>query len=366
MNTIKKIRTQISDVFFQFWPVLFPLAGIMCISIFGQFSVSGGLIDNVFIRHVIKITFSFIIFFVLIMTNRKIWIHYAYILYLFALIALIGVSVIGDTRLGAQRWIDLYIVSIQPSELMKLALIICLGRYFSLLSTNELADIKNYTVPLFMTFIPAFLILKQPDLGTAVLLALVGGTLLYVAGFKMKYVAYCAAAAVPCLPIIWVCLKTYQKNRILTFLNPDRDPLGTGYHILQSKIAIGSGGVFGKGFANGTQVALDFLPEKHTDFIFTSIAEEFGFLCACFIIILFICLLIGLIFAASSSKNAFGKYICIGSAVLIFAHAFINISMVIGLVPVVGVPIPFISYGGSSLITCMSALGISIACTKTQ
>ena len=196
------------------------------------------------------------------------------------------------------------------------------------------------------------------------LLAFIGCFILFAAGIKIKYVSYSILTCLAAIPFIWSHLKTYQQNRVLTFLNPDRDPLGTGYHILQSKIAIGSGGIWGKGISKGTQVSLNFLPEKNTDFIFTAITEEIGFLGAITIILFFAFLVIGLIILAKKSKTLFGRYICIGAAALIFFHTFINISMVIGIVPVVGIPIPFISYGGSSLITCITIIGIAICAQK--
>lgn len=360
MNIIKRIKAEILDIFFKFWFILLPLMGLLLVGIFGQFSVGGPL----FIKHIIKVFIAVSLMIVVALSPRKFWLSYANIFYIVILLLLISVEIFGATRLGAKRWLSIYEYSLQPSELMKLAIILVLARYYALFSENELFDIRKHLAPIMAIIIPVFFILKQPDLGTAILLSLIGCFMLYSAGLRIKYAVYSLLGAAACAPVIWQHLKVYQKNRILTFLNPDRDPLGTGYHILQSKIAIGSGGFWGRGYLNGTQTSLDFLPEKNTDFIFTAISEENGFIGACIIIMLFLALIIGLLVSSTTCKNQFGQYVCVGVAALIFAHAFINISMVIGLMPVVGVPIPFISYGGSSMITCLSAIGTAISCTK--
>jgi len=363
---LKTIKSDILDILFKFWYIFIPLFGLLLISVFGQFAVNGGIFGGLFVKHIIKISFAILLLFGISLCNRKIWITYSHALYLLILFLLICVAIFGVTKLGAKRWINLYVITIQPSEMMKLAIILSLAKYYSVFSQEELHGVKKHLPAICLIGIPMLLIMKQPDLGTAILLSLVGCSIVFAAGLPIKYIVYTAIAISASIPIIWKNLKTYQQNRVLTFLNPDRDPLGTGYHIMQSKIAVGSGGFCGKGFLNGTQSSLDFLPEKNTDFIFTALGEENGFIGACIIIILFIMLIIGLLIASIECKNMFGRYICIGVATLIFAHAFINISMVIGIVPVVGVPIPFISYGGSSLMTCIAAIGIAISCLKSK
>lgn len=364
MRSVKQIRTELIDLLFQFWFVFLPFFCIIIISVFGQFCVNGGEINTIFTRHVIKICAALVMLFCIALQDKKIWMVYSYLAYLLVLAMLICVAIFGVTRLGAKRWIDMHFIVIQPSEMMKLVLILALAKYYSAFSESELSDISKHYFPLMLVAIPLALILKQPDLGTAILVGFVGCSIVFVSGFRIKYILYALFVVISSLPIIWRYLKPYQQNRVLTFLNPDRDPLGTGYHILQSKIAVGSGGVFGKGFLKGTQSSLDFLPEKNTDFIFTALGEENGFIGSIVIITLFFALISGLLFLSLNSKTQFGRYVCVGCAMMIFIHAFINISMVIGMVPVVGVPIPFISYGGSSLITCTAAIGIAISCCR--
>lgn len=365
MKTLRKIKNEIIDIFFQYWFILLPICAILCISIGAQFVVNGCAFNNIFTRHLIKIVFSIVLLFGVAFSDKKMWLSYAYPIYCFTILLLVAVAIFGTIKLGAQRWVNLYFISLQPSEMMKCALILCLARYYSVFSDDELRCIKNHIIPIFMIAIPMVLILKQPDLGTAILLAFIGGVMLFAAGVRAKYVTYTVLSCLASFPFVWNSLKTYQRNRVLTFLNPDRDPLGNGYHILQSKIAIGSGGLSGKGIAHGTQVSLNFLPEKNTDFIFTAISEEVGFIGALAIISLFMLLVLGILILSKNCKTQFGRFVCVGAAALIFFHTFINISMVLGIVPVVGIPIPFISYGGSSLLTCMIIIGI-VLCTQKR
>jgi len=268
------------------------------------------------------------------------------------------VEIIGVVKLGAQRWIDLYFATFQPSELMKLSLIFALAKYYSTLSSFDIKEIKTHVIPMVLTVLPVLLILKQPDLGTAGLLFCIGIGIIFLSGFPKKIFTMFILFAVALCPFGWYFLHDYQKNRILTFLDPDKDPLGTGYHVLQSKIAIGSGGVCGKGFLLGTQSKLNFLPEKNTDFIFTTIAEETGFLGSIVILILFFGLISYFFWIGSEVRSTFSKLLSYGLGLLLSLHTFVNIAMVMGVVPVVGIPLPFLSYGGSSMVIFMISCGL--------
>ena len=263
--------------------------------------------------------------------------------------------------MGAQRWINLGFMKLQPSELMKIALVLALARYFNSRTLQSIETIKGIIIPILMVMIPVGLVLIQPDLGTALMLLFTAGAMFFVVGVQLWKFAIIILGGIVSLPIGWHFLHDYQKNRVLTFLNPERDPLGTGYHIIQSKIALGSGGVFGKGFLNGTQSHLNFLPEKHTDFIFTMLSEEFGLIGAVLVILInFLIIACSFVFALRSSSY-FGKLVAIGLTTSYFLYVIINIAMVLGLLPVVGVPLPLISYGGTVIISVMTGFGIILA-----
>jgi rod shape determining protein RodA len=296
----------------------------------------------------------------------RIWNNFAYLFYILAILSLIIVDLLGIIKFGAQRWIDVYFFTFQPSEPMKLTLILALARYYSMLSPIEVNQLRSHAWPIFMTFIPAALVFRQPDLGTAVLLIIIGCSMMFLSGFPLKIFLITIGSCVVLCPLGWFCLRNYQKNRILTFLDPNRDPLGMGYHILQSKIAIGSGHLFGRGFLQGTQGKLNFLPEKNTDFIFTTIAEEFGFLGALLVIFLFFCICCYFFWVADESRFKFAKVTCYGLGIFMFIHVFVNVSMVMGLLPVVGIPLPFLSYGGSSMISFMISCGLVMAASARK
>ncbi len=345
-------------IFFEEIRIFFVLiSATILVSILGQIIAFGGFESHVR-KHIVKIIFGIAISFFVSRVNVRFWKSFAHIIYAFSFCSLILVSLLGSTRLGAQRWIDLYFFSFQPSEFMKLSLIFSLSSYYADLSSYELKEEKSHLIPFLMTIIPTFIILKQPDLGTAMLLMGVGVGMIFLAGFPTKKFVYCVIGFLGVCPVGWHFLHDYQKNRILNFLDPDRDPFGTGYHILQSRIAIGSGHIFGKGLFQGTQSSLNFLPEKHTDFIFTTISEELGFVGAVFIILLFAGLIYFFFWVGSESKSKFYRHLSFGLGLMLFLHVFINIGMVLGILPVVGVPLPFLSYGGSSLITFMISCGL--------
>jgi len=286
------------------------------------------------------------------------WFRSAYWIYGASLVLIIAVDLLGTAGLGAQRWIDLGFMQLQPSELMKIALVLALARYFHSLSSETAGQLSRLIVPALMVVVPAALVLKQPDLGTAMMLCASGAVLFYLGGVRLWIFAAGTLATAAAAPLAWLVLRDYQKTRFTTFLDPDRDPLGAGYHILQSKIALGSGGVYGKGFLLGTQSHLSFLPEKQTDFIFTMIAEEWGIVGGLVLLTLYIIVIIYAFAIALRSRSQFGRLLGLGIAVNFFLYAFINAAMVMGLIPVVGVPLPLISYGGSAMVTVMFGFGL--------
>jgi rod shape determining protein RodA len=286
------------------------------------------------------------------------WFRAAYWMYAVALALVVTVDLRGFVGMGARRWIDLGLIQLQPSSLMNIALVLALARYFHVRSNQDIAHIRFLILPALMVIVPAALILKQPDLGTAILVLMSGAALFFVAGVRPRFFALMVLAGAAAVPAGWHFLRDYQKNRIYTFLDPGSDPLGAGYHILQSKIALGSGGFLGRGFLNGSQSHLSFLPEKQTDFIFTTLAEEFGFLGGCGLLALYT-LMIGYGFViALRCRNQFGRLLGLGIVTNFSLYVFINTAMVMGLIPVVGVPLPLISYGGTAMLAVMLGFGL--------
>ncbi|MBT4934391.1 MAG: rod shape-determining protein RodA [Rhodospirillaceae bacterium] len=295
---------------------------------------------------------------VVAMTNLRLWLKYSYAFYGVTLLLLGAVEFGGTIGMGAQRWIDLGVFNLQPSELMKIALVLALARYFHSGNMEDIGRPTYLIVPLLLVAAPTALVLRQPDLGTALMLVIGGGAIFFVAGIRIWKFALVFLAALISAPIGWQFLREYQKQRVLTFLNPESDPLGAGYHIIQSKIALGSGGLFGKGFMQGSQSHLSFLPEKQTDFIFTMLAEEFGLvgglgLLGLYVLILAYCFTISL-----NCRNHFGRLVGMGVTTTFFLYVFINIAMVMGLIPVVGIPLPLISYGGTAMMTLLLGFGL--------
>jgi len=290
--------------------------------------------------------------------DYRTFVRYAYPFYILCLVLLVMVMIIGRTTSGSQRWIQLGFISFQPSELAKIALILGMTRFFTENENLQGYALRDLGIPFILMGIPTLLVFRQPDLGTVILLVTIFTTMLIFAGVRPKSWLIMGSGVAAAIPILWHFLKDYQKNRLLTFLNPDLDPLKTGYHINQSKIAVGSGTFFGKGFLQGTQSQLHFLPEQHTDFIFSVLAEEWGFL-GCFLLLFLLLLLISRgLTISNTSKDRAGAILAIGLTAMIFWQTFINVGMVVGILPVVGVPLPLVSYGGTSLITTLIAIGI--------
>jgi rod shape determining protein RodA len=286
------------------------------------------------------------------------WFRISYWVYALALLLIVAVDARGVIGMGAQRWIDLGFIQLQPSELMKIALVVALARYFHCLPADSHIRLIDLIAPAGLVAVPAVLVLKQPDLGTAMMLLAAGSIIFFLAGVRLWIFGAAAVAAGGLAPLAWSMLRDYQRARLTTFLSPDSDPLGAGYHIMQSKIALGSGGLFGKGFMLGTQTHLSFLPERQTDFIFTMIAEEFGLVGGLTLLALYALVIVYGFTIALRSRNQFGRILGLGLATNFFLYVFINTAMVIGLIPVVGVPLPLISYGGSAMVTVMLGFGL--------
>ena len=282
----------------------------------------------------------------------------SYGVYFLAIILLALVPVIGVTAMGATRWLDFGILRIQPSELAKIGIILALAKYYHTRPLASVSTIPGIAIALVMILLPVGLTFIQPDLGTALMLCMVGAGLMFACGVSWKFFALGIAGATSMLPVAWHFLKDYQKQRVLTFLDPENDPLGAGYHILQSKIAIGSAGFWGKGYMEGSQSHLLFLPEKHTDFIFTLLTEDFGMAGALVLMALYLTLILTNIGIAVRSRHQYGTALVLGVTLTIFLYAFINMAMVMGLMPVVGVPLPFVSFGGTALLTLMVSIGL--------
>jgi rod shape determining protein RodA len=339
------------------WPFLLLITAITLIGVAALYSVAGGSLEPWASRHVVRYCLGLALLFIVALSDMRWWLRAAYPLYLLALVLLALVILIGVESGGAKRWLGYGEMSFQPTEMMKIALVLALARYYQWLPPNRVSWPHAVLPPLLMIGAPAILALDQPDLGTAALFGIVGAGLLFLAGVSWVYFVGAFVGVIVVLPHIWERLHDYQKERILTFIDPDRDPLGSGYHILQSKIAIGSGGFTGKGYMQGTQTQLNFLPEKHTDFIFTMFSEEMGFIGAAVLLALYLLALLFITYMALRCRSTFPRLVAAGMGLCLFAYVFINVAMVTGLVPVVGVPLPLVSYGGTSMLTMMIGLG---------
>ena len=328
------------------------------VSSFAMYSTDGGELLYHSKSHIIRFVIFFTMMIFISFINIKTWHTFGYLFYVVVLALLIWASLFGITASGSQRWINLYFINLQPSELMKIAIIICFAKYYHRIQFSNVNRIKNIIVPILILFIPIALVVSQPDLGTAILIALSGIIVLWLAGVNIKYFFYSSLTFIISAPFVISFLKPYQKLRILTFFDPDKDPLGAGYQIIQSKIAVGSGGLTGKGFLKGTQGYLEFLPEKHTDFIFTLFSEEFGFLGSIFLLLVYAVLIFRILRIGALSRSFFGKFFCYGFGSAIFVYITVNMAMVLGLLPIVGSPLPIMSYGGSSMLATMIGLGI--------
>ena len=338
--------------------LLFSIFTVGVISCFAMYSTDGGELLYHSKNHAIRFGIFFIMMIIISFINIKFWHSISYIFYFVVLLLLFFASFYGITASGSQRWINLYFLNLQPSELMKIAIIICFAKYYHRVQLHSVNNFTTLAIPIVILIIPIFLVISQPDLGTSILIALSGIMVLWLAGINIKYFVFASIVFVISAPFVISFLKPYQKLRILSFFNPDRDPLGAGYQIIQSKIAVGSGGLFGKGFLKGTQGYLEFLPEKHTDFIFTLFSEEFGFLGSLLLLVLYAIIIYRVILVGLTSRSYFGRLFCYGFASSLFIYIIVNMSMVLGLLPIVGSPLPIMSYGGSSMLATMIGFGI--------
>lgn len=347
------------------WGLVLLICVTAAIGVGMQYSAADGAWDPWARRHLARFGIVLVVLFAVAVVDLRIWLRHAYTIYGLFLVILASVEFAGLVGMGARRWIDFGPVTLQPSELMKIGLVLALARYFHDISFDKVRLLPYLIVPLALVAAPCVLVLRQPDLGTALFLILIGGAMCFLAGVRLWIFGSVIAAAALAMPLVFRMLRPYQQERILTFLNPESDPHDAGYHIQQSKIAFGSGGVTGKGFLNGSQSHLDFLPERHTDFIFTMLAEEFGLAGSLALLFLYVLILVYGLAIGLRSRNHFGSLIAAGVTSMLFCYVFINVAMVLGLIPVVGVPLPLVSHGGTAMLAVMIGLGL-IVCVNVH
>jgi rod shape determining protein RodA len=364
-STVKSTPTGLRKVLYLNWPVAILLASVAGAGFLMLYSVAGGSFSPWAEPQMKRFALGFIAMLIVAMIPIWFWRSLSGLGYLVSLLLLLAVEFFGTVGMGAQRWIDLGFMRLQPSELMKITLVMFLAAYYDWLPAKRTSNPFWVLIPLIIILVPVALVLKQPDLGTAILLLAAGGGLMFLAGVHWGYFAMVVAAVGGLITAVfqsrgtpWQLLKDYQFRRIDTFLDPSTDPLGAGYHITQSKIALGSGGWTGRGFMQGTQSRLNFLPEKHTDFIFTTLAEEFGFLGGISLLGLYALIIVFCVWSALMNKDRFSSLLTLGIALNFFLFFAVNMSMVMGLAPVVGVPLPLVSYGGSAMLVLMLAFGL--------
>ena len=343
------------------WPMVALIGLLGLIGYLVLYSAGGGSHEPWAWRHGLRLGFGATVMLAVALTDIRFWFRMAYPIFGTVLALLVAVEAIGEINKGAQRWLDLGVVQLQPSEMMKIALLLALARYFHGAYLDEVKRPLYLIPPILMILVPVLLVLVQPDLGTAVMLAAAGGAFLFLAGVRLWKFALVFGGVGAAVPVLWAKLHDYQRQRVLTFLDPESDPLGSGYHIIQSKIALGSGGVWGKGFLNGSQAQLSFLPEKQTDFAFTMLAEEAGFAGAAVVLGLMMALILVGLLIAIRCRSHFGRLLAMGLTVNFSLYVLINVAMVTGLIPVVGVPLPLISYGGTAMLTVLVAFGLILS-----
>ncbi|MFP7569890.1 rod shape-determining protein RodA [Marivita sp. S2033] len=363
--TVKTVPAGWRKMLFINWPLVALLAAIAGVGFLMLYSVAGGSMTPWAEPQIKRFALGVALMFIVAMVPIWFWRNMSVMAYLIALGLLVAVEFFGSVGMGAQRWIDLGFMRLQPSELMKVAMVMVLAAYYDWLPMRKTSHPFWVLLPIFIILLPTFMVLTQPDLGTAILLVAGGGLMMFLAGVHWAYFATVIAAGTGGIYAIflsrgtdWQLLKEYQFRRIDTFLDPSSDPLGAGYHITQAKIAMGSGGWTGRGFMQGTQSRLNFLPEKHTDFIFNTLAEEFGFIGGISLLLLYVLILIFCIIAALQNRDRYSSLLILGIGVTFFLYFAVNMSMVMGLAPVVGVPLPLVSYGGSAMLVLMIAFGL--------
>ncbi|SNR46461.1 rod shape-determining protein RodA [Puniceibacterium sediminis] len=363
--SVKTVPSGLRKVLYLSWPLVLLLTAVASVGFLMLYSVAGGSFspwaEPQMKRYLLGLTAMFLV----AMVPIWFWRNMAVVAYLVSLALLVVVEFFGSVGMGAQRWIDLGFFRLQPSELMKVTMVMLLAAYYDWLPIRKTSGILWVLLPVILIMAPTFLVLTQPDLGTAILLVVGGGLMMFLAGVHWAYFATVITAGVGFVATVlksrgtdWQMLKEYQFRRIDTFLDPNSDPLGAGYHITQAKIAMGSGGWTGRGFMQGTQSRLNFLPEKHTDFIFNTLAEEFGFIGAVSLLALYVLIIVFCIISALQNRDRFSSLLILGVGLTFFLYFAVNMSMVMGLAPVVGVPLPLVSYGGSAMLVLMVAFGL--------
>ena len=343
------------------WGLVLLIAVVSSIGFAMQYSAAGGSLEPWAGRQMQRFAVGVVLMIAVAMVHPRWWYALAYPVYGAGVVLLVAVEIVGRVGMGAQRWIDLGVVQFQPTELMKFGLVLVLARYFHGLPQEAVARPATLAWPVLLGLFPALLVAKQPDLGSALLLLILTGSMLFLAGVRIWKFLAVGAVVLAALPLAWTKLRDYQKQRVLVFLDPENDPLGSGYHIIQSKIALGSGGIWGKGFMQGTQAYLQFLPEKQTDFIFTMYAEEFGLVGGLVLLALYSGILVYGTMIALSARSQFGRLVAAGIMVAFWVYAFINMAMVTGMIPVVGEPLPFVSYGGTALMALLVSFGLVLS-----
>lgn len=363
--TVKYVPTGPRKILYLNWPIALLLLSVGCVGFLMLYSVAGGSLQPWAEPQMKRFAAGFVLMLVIAMVPIWFWRNVAALAYAISVALLFAVELFGEVGMGAQRWIDLGFMRLQPSELAKITLVMLLAAYYDWLPIKKVSHPLWVALPVFFILLPTALVVIQPDLGTSLLLVFAGAAVMFVAGVHWAYFAAVIAAGIGVVVAVfksrgtsWQLLKDYQYRRIDTFLDPSQDPLNAGYHITQSKIALGSGGWSGKGFMQGTQSRLNFLPEKHTDFIFTTLAEEFGFVGAASLLTLYALIILFCINTAITNKDRFSALLTIGIAVTFFLFFAVNMLMVMGLAPVVGVPLPLVSYGGSAMLVLLAAFGM--------
>ncbi len=344
------------------WGLIFLITLVSCVGFISLYSAAGGNMSPWASKQITRFAFGISVMFFIALIDIKWWYALAYPAFIIGFTLLFIVEIMGHVGMGAQRWIDLGFMKLQPSELMKIAVIMALARFYH---NTKIEDVRRFWMlipPLGIIFAPVGLVLLQPDLGTSLMIIIAGGAIMFLAGVSIWLFVTAIAGSVAAIPIIWQFMHEYQKKRVMIFLNPESDPLGSGYHISQSKIALGSGGMSGKGFMEGTQSHLNFLPEKQTDFIFTLWAEEWGFIGGISLLFILSLIFIYGIWIGNKCRHQFSKLLALGLIINFSLYVFINIGMVMGLIPVVGAPLPLVSYGGTSMLAALIGFGLAMSC----
>ncbi len=363
--SVRTTPTGLRKLLYVNWGLVVLLIAVACIGFLMLYSVAGGSMSPWVEPQMQRFGLGLVAMFIVAMVPIWFWRNMSALAYAISILLLLYVEFFGAVGMGAQRWIDLGFMRLQPSELTKITMVMVLAAYYDWLDSQKLSRPLYVLIPLLIIAIPVFLTLRQPDLGTALLLLMGGGAVLFLAGVHWAYFVAVIGAGVGAVTAVfasrgtpWQLLQDYQYRRIDTFIDPSSDPLGAGYHITQSQIALGSGGFSGRGFMEGTQSRLNFLPEKHTDFIFTTLAEEFGFIGAASLLVLYLLILLFCVTTALQTKDRYASLVTLGIAVAFFLYFAVNMAMVMGLAPVVGVPLPLVSYGGSAMLVLMVAFGL--------